>query len=254
MQLSLNSLAKVGLNAAVAPFGLQVTRRASHDWSDTRNFIPLQETLDAAESAGLSVGDYVDGVMNKIPGATQATIDGLAGLGIFSRTLATVVEIGPGTGRYLEKTIVMGSPRRYEIYETSQAWASYVAEKFAVICQPTDGKTLSWTADASADLVHAHKVFSTIPFIATCAYWTEMARVAKPGGYVVFDVMTESCLDAETLRHWAASGVDNGSYPAAMPRQVAIDYFDDQSFEFVGSFLVPMGSGRTEVLAFRKRT
>lgn len=241
------------MNAAVAPFGLQVTRRASHDWSDTRNFIPLQETLDAARRAGLSVGDYVDGVMNKIPGATQATMDGLAQLGLFSRPLDTVVEIGPGTGRYLEKTIAVCSAQRYEIYETSQAWAFYVATNFGVISQPTDGKTLSGTADASADLVHAHKVFSTIPFIATCAYWTEMARVAKPGGYVVFDIMTESCLDPNTLGRWVASGVDNGSYPAAMPRQVAIDYFDDQSFDLVGAFLVPMGSGKTEVLAFRKR-
>ena len=252
MLLSFNSLAKVGLNAAVAPFGLQVTRRASHDWSDTRNFIPLEETLIAAARAGLSVGDYVDGVMNKIPGATQATMDGLVRLGVFSQPLSTVVEIGPGTGRYLEKTIAMCSPKRYEIYETSQPWASYVAAKNGVISRPTDGRSLRQTVDASADLVHAHKVFSTIPFVATCAYWAEMARVTKQGGYVAFDIMTESCLDTETLRRWAASGVDNGTYPAAMPRQVAIDYFSDHSFELVGSFLVPMGAGKTEVLAFRK--
>ncbi len=240
------------MNAAVAPFGLQVSRRSSHDWSDTRNFIPLEDTLIAAEQAGLPLGDYVDGVMNKIPGATQGTIDGLAKLGVFSRPLPTVVEIGPGTGRYLEKTIAACSSQRYEIYETSQAWASYVAAKFDVITQPTDGKTLSATPDASADLVHAHKVFSTIPFISTSSYWTEMARVTKRGGYIVFDIMTERCLDAETLRRWAASGVENGSYPAAMPRQVAIDYFGDRSCELVGSFLVPMGAGTTEVLAFRK--
>jgi SAM-dependent methyltransferase len=238
----------------MAPIGLKVTR---HDWSDTGNFIPLEETLAAAARAGLSVGDYIDGVMNNIPGATAATIEGMARLRVFLEPIETVVEIGPGSGRYLEKTVAACSPQRYEIYETSDAWAAYLAKTFDVIRRPTDGKTLRATPDASADLVHAHKVFSTIPFLRTCAYWTEMARVARPGGYVVFDIMSEGCLDEDfldlaTLQRWFDSGIENGSYPTVMPRGLAVDYFESRRFKLVGSFFVAMGPGKTEVLVFRK--
>jgi hypothetical protein len=67
--------------------------------------------------------------------------------------------------------------------------------------QPTDGMRMASTAGASVDLARAHKVFSTIPFIATCLYWIELLRVTKPGGFIVFDCMTEGCVTSE-LRRW----------------------------------------------------
>jgi hypothetical protein len=131
--------------------------------------------------------------------------------------LQTVVEIGPGTGRYLEKMLRAGHPSRYKIYETAGPWSAYLVKKYNATLQPTDGYSLSGTADGSADWVHAHKVFSTVPFMVTCCYWHEMARVIRPGGWAGFDVLTERCLSAEALQTWARSGVRNGSNPAAMP-------------------------------------
>jgi hypothetical protein len=81
-----------------------------------------------------------------------------------------------------------------------------------------------------------------------------MVRVTKPNGYVVFDVVTEECLDVQMLAAWAASEVVNGSsYPATMPRKTAIDYFEHRGFDLKGTFLAPMGPGRTEVFVFRKQ-
>ena len=34
-------------------------------------------------------------------------------------------------------------------------------------------------------------------------YLEEMARVVRPGGAVAFDMVTEPCLDEETVRAWA---------------------------------------------------
>jgi hypothetical protein len=253
MEMSARLLAKEAMNWVIGPLGVEVVRKDRHDWSDTRNFIPIEETLAGARRAGLSVGDYIDTVLNNIPGATQFTIDAMARLGVFAGPVETALEIGPGSGRYLEKTIAACSPGRYEIYETSQPWASFLVRDYRVIQQPTDGRGLASTPDASCDLVHAHKVFSSIPFLPTVMYWGEMARVARGGAHIVFDIMTEACLDTATLGKWAASGIDNGAYPAAMPRTVAIDVLAESGCALLGSFLVPMGEGHTETFVFRKR-
>ena len=140
------------------------------------------------------------------------------------------------------------------MYETATPWAAYVASEYGAVVQPTDGCSLRATATESMDLAQAHKVFSTIPFIETCRYWPEMARVTKPAGYVVFDIVTEDCLSAETLRIWANSTVPNGSsYPAIMPRRIAVGYFGSCGFTLAGTFLVPMGQGKTEVFVFKKQ-
>jgi hypothetical protein len=252
MELSPRSLAKGAMNWVIGPLGVEVVRKDRHDWSDTRNFIPIEDTLAGARRAGISVGDYIDTVLNNIPGATQFTIDEMKRLGVFDEAAGTVLEIGPGSGRYLEKTIAVCSPGRYEIYETSQPWAAFLVREYRVTQQPTDGRGLTSTPDASCDLVHAHKVFSSIPFLPTVKYWGEMARVARSGAYIAFDIMTEACLDTATLRKWAASGIDNGAYPAAMPRKVALEFFAETGCALVGSFTVPMGEGRTETFVFRK--
>lgn len=237
---------------SLSTLGVQV-RRAHHDWTDTTQFIPLQETLTAAAAAGLSVGDYIDSVMNGIPGATQATIDGMAKLGVFSGTIETVVEIGPGSGRYLEKTIAACHPQRYEAYETAAPWADYLRQTYPqAVVYAADGSTLAQTADRSVDLVHAHKVFSGINLLPVLGYWREMARVIRPGGYAVFDILTEVSLTPENIERWINSRLHTGAYPACVPRTACIGYFAAQGFEFAGSFPVPIGPASTDVLAFRR--
>jgi hypothetical protein len=240
------------VNKSLAPVGIRISKVGDHDWSDTANFIPFQQTMERAGAAKMSVGDYVDTVMNGVPGSSQSTIDKMASLGVFSSALQTVVEIGPGTGRYLEKTLKAGRPSRYEIYETAGPWSTYLVKKYNVSLQPTDGYSLTSTADGSADLVHAHKVFSGVPFMVTCCYWHEMTRVIRPGGWAVFDVLTERCLSAQAMQTWAESGVRNGSYPAVMPRETAVGFFTGRGFTLAGSFIVPMPPGTTELLVFKK--
>jgi hypothetical protein len=243
---------KTAVNMSLAPVGVAIKRIDDHDWSDVANFIPFKQTMEAAQKAGMSVGDYADSIMNGVPGSSQSTIDKMASLGVFAEPMRTVVEIGPGTGRYLEKTLKAGRPSRYEIYETSEPWSAYLVKEYNVTPQPTDGASLSGTADAGADMVHAHKVFSTVPFIVACCYWHEMARVIRPGGWAVFDIVTERCLDGDAMLTWAKSGIRNGSYPAVMPREVAVSFFGRKGFTLSGSFIVPLPPGTTELLVFKR--
>jgi hypothetical protein len=252
--MSLKSMARSTVNRAISKVGLELVRAANqHDWNDTRTFIPLETTLRNAKEAGLSVGDYIDTVMNKIPGATQKTIDEMTRMGVFAQPVRRVLEIGPGSGRYLEKTMAACHPEAYEIYETAAPWAKYVTENYPVLLQPTDGRSLAATADASIDLVQAHKVFSGIPFLPTCLYWAEMARVARPRGYVVFDIISESCLDESTLEKWLRSEIDNGAYPAVVPRAVVTTWFGEHGLDLVGTAMIPIGPGTAELFVFRKR-
>ena len=247
-----STAARAAAKVAFASIGGAISGKRGHDWHNVANYIPFEETIAAAASAGLSVGDYIDGTAPGKPSATRQTIDEMARLGVFDGPIAWVVEIGAGSGRYVERTINACQPKRYEIYETAAKWAGYVAERYHVIWQPTDGKTLAATPDNSVDLVQAHKVFSTVSFLVSAHYWLEMARVARPGGFAVFDIVTESCMSTEQLEVWVASGIDNGSYPAVIPRGLATEFFAKHGFALRGSFTVPMRPGRTETFVFQK--
>lgn len=228
--------------------------RTNNNRGGVDDFIPFEATMRAAQAAGLSVGDYIDEVMNGTPGATQFTIDELRALDVFAANPDTVVEIGPGSGRYLEKTLKECSPGRYEIYETAAPWSNYLVDTFSVVAQPTAGCSLASTPDDSIDLVQAHKVFNTVTFLSASRYFFEMARVTRPGGRIVFDVMTETCLDPATVRTWAAQGgAGHDSYPAAMPRRTCVDLFTTLGCSLEASFLAPMGIASTEVLVFGKK-
>ena len=245
-------LLKSVVNKSLAPIGIKVTRIDHHDWSDTKNFIPFERTTEGARASGMSIGDYVDSVMNGTPGSSQATIDKMASCGVFSGAVGTVVEIGPGTGRYLEKTLKAAELSRYEIYETAGPWSDYLVKEYNVVLQPTDGYSLAGTGDGSAGLVQAHKVFSGVPFMVTCCYWHEMARVIRPGGWAVFDIVTERCLEQNAMLDWARSGIRNGSFPAVMPREVVMNFFTQKGFSLASSDIAPMPPGTTELFVFKR--
>ncbi|MGW3107863.1 methyltransferase domain-containing protein [Streptomyces sp. NPDC001100] len=246
------SRAKSGAKRLLERTGFQLVRSTTPQ-GGVDDFIPFEPTMRAARAAGLSVGDYIDEVMNGTPGATQSTVDELRTLGVFAAIPDTVLEIGPGSGRYLEKTMKECSPTRYEIYETAEPWANYLVNTFGVVAQPVTGFSLDATPDNSVDLVQAHKVFNTLTFLGACRYFFEMARVTRPGGRIVFDVMTETCLAPETMRVWAMKGGSgHDSFPAAMPRRTCVDLFATLGFTLEANFLAPLGVASTEVLVFKK--
>ena len=224
--------------------------RTNVPYADYRDYIPFQQTLNDAHNAGLSVGDFVDSKHNK--GSTQKTIDQMVALGVFQGDVARVCEIGPGTGRYLEKTIPICQPEYYEIYETAAEWENWLVQNHHVTAQPTDGKSLIHTPSGSIDLVQAHKVLPGQPTLTICGYFDEMARVTCTGGKVVFDIVTEECLDEEILKKWISSGWGYQHYPCLMSKQFTIDFFQRRKFSFDGSFLVPMEPGITECFVFTK--
>jgi SAM-dependent methyltransferase len=244
--------ARILINLPLRLFRLEIVRK-EHDWTEPKDFIPLHETLAAAKAAGLSVPDYVDVQYNK-RGATQETIDRMAELGVFNVPIRTVVEIGPGSGRYLEKTRKRCAPEHYEIYETAADWAEYLVNTYRVQRRRADGLTLPETADDSVDLLQAHKVFVCTPFLTTMSYFSEVARVVRKGGKVVFDMVTEDCMGEANLAKWAEAGFHLGSYPNLLPRRFVVDFFLGHGFVLDGTFTIPMEPGMTECFVFTRKS
>lgn len=121
MAKSFKRYARESINSILGLVGAEVVAR--HSWSEPRTFIPFRQTLAGAQKASLSVSDYID-LKHNVPGATQETIDRIADLGVFDGQIERVCEIGPGSGRYLEKTLRACNPSYYEIYETATEWAN----------------------------------------------------------------------------------------------------------------------------------
>jgi SAM-dependent methyltransferase len=210
------------------------------------SYQPFRRTLKEARKAGLSVGDYIDAKFH-VPGATQSTIDQLAALGIFGANVQRVCEIGPGSGRYLDKVQRLCTPCSYEIYDTDKEWSDWLARTYHVLARDADGRSLHDTPGNSVGLVHAHKVFVYLPFVLTCHYFTEMIRVVRPGGQIVFDIVSESCMPDATLEKWIAGGIH---YPCIMPREFVIDFFTRRRCILRSSFFAPMMPGQSEYLVF----
>jgi hypothetical protein len=240
--------ARRSVNRLLSPLHVEFVRTTS-GLRDHDQYIPFEETLAGAKAAGLTPGDYIDQKHN-IPGATQRAVDEMRSLGVFDGAIQTVCEIGPGSGRYLCKTLEACHPAHYEIYETARPWAEYLVREYKVLFRPTDGRSLAHTPTASVNLVQAHKVFVVTPSITTCSYFLEMIRVTAPGGSLVFDCMTEPCMEPGAIERWMSWG--SGYYPCLFPRGYLLQFFESRGCSLVGTFFEPMKPGKTETFVFRK--
>jgi hypothetical protein len=68
----------------------------------------------------------------------------------------------------------------------------------------------------------------------------------RPGGAVAFDIVTEECLDDETVREW----VRVASFYRPVPREWAVEFMRRRGLTLRGSHFSPLPPGRTELLVF----
>ncbi len=119
---------------------------------------------------------------------------------------ASVVEIGPGAGRWTEHILpVADHYLGFDISETCVAlcrekFASFKGAKFVL----TGGSSLPEAADSSVHTVWSHDVFVHINAAETEGYLREFSRVLLPGGVA--------------LIHHGASGGTTGGWRSDMTR------------------------------------
>lgn len=240
--------ARVGrdINVVLRPLNVQLVVGTSTDPA-VKTFIPARKTVAAARKAGLPLGSYIDQTF-VTPGATPALVRAMLELASLPSKVDKICEIGPGSGRFAEELTVALQPNAYEVYETARDWLPRLRQLPNVVVRQCDGHTLSQTADSSVDLVHAQKVFVYLEFYVIAGYLAEMARVVRPGGAVAFDVVTEPCLDEETVRSW----IRDGTIYRPFPRTWAIEFMKHRGLSLAGSQMTPMPPGTAELLVFRR--
>jgi hypothetical protein len=235
---------------ALVPGRVKLAIRALLNKPSARSsYVPAAEAVSAAKAAGLSVTEYVEQLWNQ-PGRSAAVMHKLAALGAVSASTKSIVEIGPGTGRYIGATLKLQTPNRYQIYETALDWRTWLASEYPIEACNADGRTLGQTPNHSADLIHAHGVFVYIPFLVTYRYFEEIVRVAAPHTFVAFDILSEPCLSDKTVADWLKAGDE---YPCFLSKGYAIDFFAHRGFQEIHSFFMPYGAGRSEYLIFRRQ-
>ena len=224
---------------------------ASRGWvivGQSSGYIDAKETIAAARREGLSICDYVEKMWQK-KGDTAKVIDEMDQHGAFAVKNPRVVEIGTGTGRYLEKVLERTNPKSYESYETAVDWADWLQAEFGVISHEADGCSLRQTPDRTAELVHAHGVFVYLPFLVSYQYWKEIWRITKTGGTVVFDIISEDCLDEATVEQWISAGI---TYPCFVSKAFLVLLFEAHGFSLLTSFKQRYGEGLSEYLILRR--
>jgi len=247
MRMSLKRQALDLVNRVIQPFQIEVVPSLRPD-RPVDQYIPFKKTISEAKKAGMTVSQFIENTYAG-SGTVLETIQRLEAGGAIHPGQSRICEIGPGSGRYLERILRVCRPAYYEIYETAEEWRSYLTTPYPVAAQPCDGRTMAGTPDESIDLVHAHRVFMTIPLTVTLGYLFETIRVTRKGGRVVFDILSAECLDEPTARKWAASGA---LYPQFLEKPYVVDLFARKAFRLLDSFFIGLQHGRTEYLVFEK--
>ena len=236
-----------GLNTLLAPARLQLVRTpiptvGGRPMSD-------EDVIREARRLGLSVGDYLEQLFGRT-GRAAGIIARMRDLGAIPDDLQSVCEIGAGSGMYVERVLKLATPTLYEVYEIEANRARFLAAEYPIVVQPTDGETLRSTESGSMQLVHSHGVFVALAFLTSVSYFREIQRVTAPGGYAVFDILCEDCLDGPTVDDWLAS---NLRYPSMLAKSYVVDLFERQGFRLVDDFREPLlVLGDARYLVFQK--
>jgi SAM-dependent methyltransferase len=171
-------------------------------------------------------------------------------------SLTNVLEIGPGTGMYLEKILEFYSPTTYEVYETSLEWVRYLNQVYSgrtvLKCHNADGSSLKGTPSESIDAVFCNSVFVYLPLITTFGYLEEMARVAKPGGWIIFDCFITHNFGVDIIKQWQRNP-HHWTFPVVISEDLIKELVSEYGLICVGRFDTPYHASLSTYFVLRKK-
>jgi SAM-dependent methyltransferase len=171
--------------------------------------------------------------------------------------LTNVLEIGAGTGMYLERIVELCSPTTYEVYETSLEWVGYLnqvySERTGLKCHNADGSSLRGTTSASVDAAFCHGVFVYLPLITTIGYLEEMVRVTKPEGWIIFDCFLTQNFGVDIVKQWQSDPY-RYTFPVAISEDLIKEFLAKYGLICVGRFDTPYHASFSTYFVLRKRS
>lgn len=242
------TFAKRMVRSTLALFGFELVRIHSVETSEINPYRDVEGTIALARSKGVTVCELVEEAWGQA-GLTQYVMDEIRDAGVFEFENPSIVEVGTGTGRYLEKTLQLCEPAVYESYEVIQGWSDWLEQEYRVTSRVADGWSLGSTKEASVDILQAHGVFVARHFMISYSYFREIWRVVRPGGYAVFDIISEECLGEDVITRWVD---DKHTYPKFLSKSFVIERFSQQGFVLVHCFTKQYDIGLSEYLVFKR--
>jgi len=156
---------------------------------------------------------------------------------------------------YLERIVELYSPTTYEVYETSLEWVGYLNQTYSgrtrLKCHNADGSSLRGTISASVDAVFCHGVFVYLPLITTFGYLEEMARVAKPDGWIIFDCFLTKNFGVNIVKQWQ-SDPHHWTFAVVISEDLINEFLAKYSLSCVGRFDTPYHASFSTYFVVRK--
>jgi SAM-dependent methyltransferase len=211
-------------------------------------------TVRAARDRNLDVCEYLEGF--NIAGVGRRRDAIIAALRpSLPQHLDAVLEIGAGTGMFLEKILDLCSPQTYEVYETSVGWVAHLEEQYSrrtqLRCYDCDGMTLRNTKTASVDAVFAHGVFVYLPLIVTFGYLEEAVRVLAPGGSLIFDCFLGERFGVDVIKQWQNDPY-KWSFPVVISEGLIGDFADRYGLTLVNTFDIGYHASFSTYFVYRR--
>ncbi|MBU6236083.1 MAG: ankyrin repeat domain-containing protein [Alphaproteobacteria bacterium] len=157
-----------------------------------------EHDVELAKRRGIDVVELFAGKY----ATTDALLKRLLPDSLFDTPPRRIVEIGGAWGATIKHLTERFKPEEYQNYEPDPYYANFVVERFGVKKMPTDGETLRGTADDSVDLFIANNVMIFIPPIKNWSYMTEMRRVVRKGGVILFNLVLSDVLHEGDMRRY----------------------------------------------------
>jgi phospholipid N-methyltransferase len=215
-------------------------------------YFDAKKVIKEARKRNLSVCEYLES--NNVSGVGKRRDQIIETLfGILPNQLTNVLEVGTGTGMYMEKIIEHYRPTTYESYETNLGWVDYLQDQYNkkvnLISHNANGLNLSATASNTVDAVFSHGVFVYLPLILSVGYLEELVRVCKTNGFIVFDCFVSDAFGLDVIKKWQQI---NTYFPVVVPVNLITEFAADNNLKLVHSFNIRYHECTTRYFIFQK--
>ncbi|HNM33978.1 MAG TPA: CDP-glycerol glycerophosphotransferase family protein [Chitinophagaceae bacterium] len=200
-----------------------------------KGYIDAITTEKEAKKHGKSICEYLESQNDDIRkvGRRDRIINNI--IHYFPNKQLSVIEIGTGTGMYLEKLLHLNL-EQYDIYEINEGWKQYLKRTYGnniVHILEADGIRLNHTPNQTIDVIHAHAVFVYLPIIQVLNYLVEATRVLVKNGLFIFDIINDSDLTVRDALNWNKAG---HSFAVVIPHSFIEDFCILYGFEIISNF------------------
>lgn len=238
------------INKLISFLDLEVSRPSSKEF----RWLDIENLERKAKENNISVADYYEKINNQ-EGNSKKIIDTIFNSIPEPKKTDQILEIGPGTGRFLAKTLKYILPEHYQIFELDKKLAEYLVNEYTVVDNRTYEQpskfNLDKIKDNSIDYLFAHGVFnSAVDFYGFIHYFSDMSRVLKNGGFMAFNIISEDCLKREQFESWKNS---DSTYIKFISNSFINQLNAQFDLQEINNFIAPYGPAVSKYVILQKK-